>query len=118
MTRYGVHIRNPADGDFVCFTITHPLQPGRYHLGREQGATVYLAEDIASLMLMVGPIIAQAEEQAQGSFEVSHLPTGAGRKAADDLTAGLNRSINETSDVWVKDPPWIHSLRWAGPSRG
>ncbi len=79
---------------------------------------MYLAEDLASLMLMVGPIIAHGEAQAQVSFAVSNLPTGAGRKAADDLTAGLIRSINETSDVWVKDPPWIHSLRWAGPSRG
>ena len=118
MTCYGVHVRNPADGDLVWFTTKHPLQPGRYHLGREQHATVYLADNIASLMLMVGPIIAQAEEQAQVSFAVSNPPTGARRKAADDLTAGLIRSINETSDVWVKDPPWIHSLRWARPSGG
>jgi hypothetical protein len=110
MTIYGLYVRDIIESDLIWFSSERPLQSGDYTLVTTPGggADVYVAESIPALVLRVGPLVQELEQAYQRSLDV---PTKAQQRTAADLLDGLIARLNETSDIWVSEPPWLDDLR-------
>lgn len=113
MTLYGLYLRDLAAGDLVWFTSVKSLEPGAYLLGRHHAGSpdVYVAESIPALVLHVGPLIQQAEDQAQSSLSTNDISSHDRHRIASEMTDGLLQRLTETSAIWVSNPVWVHDLR-------
>jgi hypothetical protein len=109
---YGLYIQDLVAGDLLWFTVDNSLAPGRYVRGKHKASLpdVYIAESIPALILEVGPLIQEAEQNAESSGWTADLPPSAVKRIGNDMTEGLLQRLTETSSIWVANPDWVDEL--------
>jgi hypothetical protein len=111
---YGLHVRNVDEADFEWFRTEEALEPGSYMLGRHaDGPNVYLSESIPGLIMMVEPIIQEAEDEGRDALASPGISAEDRRRLEEKHTEGLLSQLTETSSIWKTNPKWVRELKSA-----